>query len=196
MSLLRHTLFLCRYAEIYANGHSEILVGKAAKNKRDKVFIATKFSPENNSYKKVLSSAESSLKRLNTNYIDLYQIHWPNPRIPIAVTMVAVEKLVKDGKVRFIGLSNFSCKEMKEAQKCINPLKIVSNQFEYNLFDRFIEKSLMPYMSKNKSSIIAYSPLNKGLMHDDIMKLSCTFSKKGENDIWIELQPILFPHKL
>ena len=84
-------------AEVYANGHSETLIGKAAKDKRDKLFIATKFSPENNSYDDVLSSAENSLKRLNSSYIDLYQVHWPNPSIPIAETMMALDKLVKDG---------------------------------------------------------------------------------------------------
>lgn len=149
-------------AEVYANGHSETLLGKVAKDKRDKLFIATKFSPENNSYENVLSSAENSLRRLNSSYIDLYQVHWPNPSIPISETMKALEKLVIDGKVRFIGLSNFSQREMEEAQKCIDPIKIVSNQVEYNLFDRFIENSLMPYAVDNNYSIIAYSPLDKG----------------------------------
>jgi len=149
-------------AEVYAEGHSETLVGKVAQKKRNKLFISTKFSPENNRYDKVISSAENSLKRLNTDYIDLYQTHWPNPKIPISETIMALEKLVKDGKVRFVGLSNFSKREMEEAQKCINPIKIVSNQVEYNLFDRYIEKSLVPYMSSNNSSIIAYSPLDKG----------------------------------
>ena len=157
-------------AEVYADGHSETIVGKAAKNKRDKLFIATKFSPENNSFDNILTSVENSLRRLNTDYIDLYQIHWPNPKIPISETMMALEKLVKDGKIRFIGLSNFSKREMEEAQKCINPIKIVSNQVEYNLFDRFIEKSLMPYMSRNNLSIIAYSPLDKGNHFNDSEK--------------------------
>jgi diketogulonate reductase-like aldo/keto reductase len=157
-------------AEVYANGHSETLVGRAAKNKRDKLFIATKFSPENNNHDNVLASAEGSLKRLNTSYIDLYQVHWPNPSIPIEETMTALDKLLKDGKVRFVGLSNFSQREMEEAQKFIDPVKIVSNQVEYNLFDRFIETSLMPYMSKSNSSIIAYSPLDKGKSFNDSKK--------------------------
>ena len=157
-------------AEVYANGHSETLVGRAAKNKRDKLFIATKFSPENNNYDNVLASAEGSLKRLNTSYMDLYQVHWPNPSIPIEETMTALDKLLKDGKVRFVGLSNFSQREMEEAQKFIDPVKIVSNQVEYNLFDRFIETSLMPYMSKSNSSIIAYSPLDKGKSFNDSKK--------------------------
>ncbi|MDC3089227.1 aldo/keto reductase, partial [Alphaproteobacteria bacterium] len=157
-------------AEVYAEGHSETLVGKVAKNKRDKIFIATKFSPQNNSYDNILISAEKSLKRLNTTYIDLYQIHWPNPNIPISETLMALEKLVKDGKVRFIGLSNFSKREMEEAQKNTNFVKIVSNQVEYNLFDRYIEKSLMPFMFEQNSSIIAYSPLDQGHGYNDNKK--------------------------
>ena len=157
-------------AEVYANGHSETIVGRAAKNKRDKLFIATKFSPENNNYDNIMISAEKSLKRLNTSYIDLYQVHWPNPSIPIEETMIALEKLLKNGKVRFIGLSNFSQREMEEAQNCLGSAQIVSNQVEYNLFDRFIETSLMPYMSKSNSSIIAYSPLDKGKNFNDSKK--------------------------
>ena len=172
-------------AEVYASGHSETLVGKIAKDKRDKLFIATKFSPENNSYNSVLSSAENSLKRLNSSYIDLYQVHWPNPSIPISETMMAIEKLVKDGKVRFVGLSNFSQREMEEAQKCIDPIKIVSNQVEYNLFDRFIERALMPYIVNKDLSIIAYSPLNKGhsLNSNKKKELMKKLSKKYDKTI-------------
>ena len=157
-------------AEVYASGHSETLVGKASYHKRDKVFIATKFSPENSSYDNVLNSAENSLKRLNTSHIDLYQIHWPNPSIPLSETMMALEKLVNEGKVRFVGLSNFNKQEMEEAKNYLNPIKIVSNQVEYNLFDRFIEYSLMGYMLKNHYSIIAYSPLDKGHSFNEIEK--------------------------
>ncbi|MDA8668174.1 aldo/keto reductase [Alphaproteobacteria bacterium] len=157
-------------AEVYANGHSETLVGKASYRKRHKLFIATKFSPENSSYNNVLTSAENSLKRLKTSYIDLYQIHWPNPSIPLSETMKALEKLVNEGKVRFVGLSNFNKHEMEEAKRYLNPINIVSNQVEYNLFDRFIEYSLMDYMLKNESSIIAYSPLDKGHSFNKIEK--------------------------
>ena len=149
-------------AEVYAGGHSETLVGKAAKNKRNELFIATKFSPENNSYDNVLSSAENSLRRLQTSFIDLYQVHWPNPSIPVAETMEALKKLLDQGKIRFIGLSNFSKREMEEAQSFLGETKIVSNQVEYNLFDRFIEQSIMPHCTDQNASIIAYSPLDQG----------------------------------
>lgn len=148
-------------AEVYGNGHSEEVVGKAIKGIRHKVFIATKFSPENNSYDNVIRAAERSLSRLQVEYIDLYQIHWPNPQVPIEDTLSAMEKLVKDGKIRHIGLSNFSCKDLKNAIG-ISKQKIASIQMEYNLLDRSIEKEILPYCEQNKISVIAYSPLNQG----------------------------------
>jgi len=148
-------------AEVYGNGHSEELIGQATRGIRDEVFIATKFSPENNGCENVLRAAEGSLQRLQTDQIDLYQVHWPNPAIPISDTMRALEKLVQDGKVRYIGLSNFSVAEMRAAAAVTN-LNIVSNQVEYNLFDRFIELGVLPYSQAEDMTVIAYSPLDKG----------------------------------
>jgi diketogulonate reductase-like aldo/keto reductase len=151
-------------AEVYGNGHSEELVGQAVRGIREKVFIATKFSPENNGYENVLRAAEGSLRRLGTAVIDLYQVHWPNPAIPIGETMRALEKLVHDGKVRHVGVSNFSVSEMKAAMSALSGLQLDSNQVEYNLFDRFIESHVLPYCTANEISIVAYSPLDKGRM--------------------------------
>jgi len=148
-------------AEIYADGHSEELVGKAAHGQRDKVFIATKFSPENSSYAGVIAAAEASLKRLNTSHIDLYQAHWPNPNIDIKETMEALQVLVDQGKIRFIGVSNFSKREMVEAKNCLSGENIFSNQVEYNLFDRFVEEDIVPYCHEIGTRVIAYSPLDK-----------------------------------
>jgi diketogulonate reductase-like aldo/keto reductase len=148
-------------AEVYADGHSEELVGKATKNQREEVFIATKFSPQNSSYERVIRAAENSLRRLDTDYIDLYQAHWPNPRIDIQETIRALQDLVAQGKVRFIGLSNFSKNEMKSAQECLNDETIFSNQVEYNLFDRFVEEDIAPYCHSSGVKVIAYSPLDK-----------------------------------
>jgi len=153
-------------AEIYSDGYSEELIGRVAKGKRDKLFIATKFSPENSSYQGVLRAAEGSLRRLQTDYIDLYQIHWPNPTIPIEETMSAMEKLVDEGKVHYIGVSNFSKREMIAAQSSMNENRIVTNQLEYNLFDRFIEQDILLHCRKEKSLVIAYSPLDKGRTTD------------------------------
>lgn len=149
-------------AEGYGAGHSEELVGQAVRGIRDKVFIATKVSPENLSFDSVIKAAEGSLKRLNTDYIDLYQIHWPNPSMPISGTMKAMERLIHDGKIRHIGVSNFSIREVKEASDALAPHEIDSIQVEYNLFDRSIEEHILSYCEQKNIMTIAYSPLDQG----------------------------------
>lgn len=148
-------------AEVYHNGHSETLLGKAFKKKRDSVIIATKFSSEHSRYKDVIKSAEGSLKRLQTDYIDLYQIHWPNPVVPFEETLKALEKLVQSGKVKSIGVSNFSLSQLRIIKK-ISKQPIISLQTEYNLLERSIENDLLPYNEKNMITTIAYTPLNSG----------------------------------
>ena len=153
-------------AEGYAAGHSEELVGEAVKGMRESVFIATKVSRAHLSYDGVLRAAEASLKRLNTSYIDLYQVHWPNPSIPIKETMSAMERLVDEGKIRFIGVSNFSVELLAEAQEYLTKYRIASNQVEYNILDKHIEKDLLPLAEKESITIIAYSPLAVGAVPD------------------------------
>jgi diketogulonate reductase-like aldo/keto reductase len=149
-------------AEMYGAGHSEELVGEAIKGIREKVFIATKVLPTNFRYEDVIKACERSLRRLKTSYIDLYQLHWPNPSIPIKETMRAMEKLVNEGKIRYIGISNFSVEETVEAMNALSKYEIVSNQVEYSLLVRDIEKDLLDFCRKNKITIIAYSPLARG----------------------------------
>ncbi len=148
-------------AEVYFNGHAEELIGKAFNKNRERVIIATKFLPEHSNYKKVLKAAEGSLKRLQTDYIDLYQIHWPNSFVPIEETLKALEKLVNDGKIRYIGVCNFSFRQLKAIQKA-SRVPITSLQTEYNLLERSIENDLLPYCEKNNITVIAYTPLNSG----------------------------------
>jgi len=184
-------------AEVYAAGYSEEIVGKVALGKRDKLFIATKFSPENHGYNQVIKAAEHSLNRLQTDYIDLYQIHWPNPTVAIDETIRAMEDLVDSGKVRYIGLCNFSKREMSAAQSALGKHKIISNQVEYNLFDRFIESSILPYCQAEEAIVIAYSPLDKGrtadgdarrkLLADLAIKYERTPSQIALN--WLTSQP-------
>lgn len=166
-------------AEIYFDGYAEKLIGKAFKKNRSKVFIATKFSPEHSSKKEVLKAAEASLKRLQTDYIDLYQIHWPNSEVPIEETLAALEILVKTGKVRHIGVCNFSLRQLKQIRKYSN-VPIASLQTEYNLLERSIEKDLIPYCADNKITIIAYTPLNSGniLKREKYSKLFSKLAKK------------------
>lgn len=149
-------------AEMYASGHSEEVVAKAVKDQRDRVFIATKVSAEHLAYDDVLKSCNASLKRLGTNYIDLYQIHWPNERIPIKETMKAMEHLLDQGKIRHIGVSNFSVQQTVEAQKALSKTSVVSNQVEYSLLERTIENDLLPFAEREHITIIAYSPVARG----------------------------------
>ena len=149
-------------AEMYASGHSEEVVARAIENRRESVFLATKVSPEHFSSEGVLKACDRSLKRLRTEYVDLYQAHWPNPRIPISETMKAMERLVREGKIRFIGVSNFSVEQTQEAREALSTVDVVSNQVEYSLLDRAIESELLPYAEQEQITIIAYSPLARG----------------------------------
>lgn len=161
-------LTLIDTAEMYGAGHTEELIGEAIKYfPREDVFIITKVLPKNLRYKDVIKSAEGSLKRLNTDYIDLYLIHAPNPRIPLKETIEAMEKLVENRLVRFIGVSNFSVRDLEEAQKYLKNTNIVANQVEYNLFYRKIEKDLLPYCERKGIIVIAYSPLARGAIPKD-----------------------------
>ncbi|HWP58678.1 MAG TPA: aldo/keto reductase [Candidatus Acidoferrales bacterium] len=151
--------FLIDTAEMYG---TEGVVGEAIKGIRDKVFVATKVTGTHLRYDEVLRAAEGSLKRLGVERIDLYQIHWPDRSVPIAETMAAMEKLVDDGKVRYIGVSNFYLADLAQAERAMKKYRIVANQVKYSLLQRGIEKDLMAYCQKNGITIIAYSPLGKG----------------------------------
>ena len=151
--------FLIDTAEGYG---TEVAVGDAIRERREEVFLATKISPSNLKYDDVLKAADRSLKNLGTDYIDLYQVHWPNPDIPIEETMGAMGNLVSQGKVRFVGVSNFSAEQLRLAQTYFKH-QIVSNQVLYNLLDRHIESELLPYCEANDVTIIAYSPFGQDL---------------------------------
>ncbi len=151
--------FLIDTAEMYG---TEDVVGRAVKDIRERVFIATKVSPDHLRYDDVLQAAEASLRRLDTPYINLYQIHWPNFAIPIAETMRAMEALVDRGLVRHLGVSNFSTGQLRAAQAAMRHHPIVSNQVLYNLNRREIEWELLPYCQQQHITIIAYTPLDDG----------------------------------
>jgi diketogulonate reductase-like aldo/keto reductase len=142
---------------------TETVVGEAIRGLRERVFIATKVSPQNFRGDDLRKSVEASLRRLGIDTIDLMQLHEPNPAIPIEETMRALSDLVDAGKIRFCGVSNFSVAELQAAQKALGKYPIVSNQVRYNLIDRTIEKDLLPYCQANGITVIAYSPLARGL---------------------------------
>lgn len=173
-------------APVYGQGDSEEIVGEAIKNiPRNKVQVLTKFgmrwditkgtlsyqSLDSNGkpidiYKYagkdgVIEECENSLRRLRTDYIDLYQIHWHDVTTPISETFEAVEKLIQQGKVRYVGVCNYRPEQMQEAEKT---LQILSNQIPYSMVNRKIEAETVPYCIEQNKSILAYSPLERGLL--------------------------------
>lgn len=155
-------------AEMYAAGKSEEVVGEAIKEIRKEVFIATKVAPGHLRYDDVIRACRGSLRRLGTSYIDLYQVHWPDPNIPIKETMSAMEQLVQDGAVRYIGVSNFSVSETDEARAALARNEIASNQVEYSVDNRYVEPEILPYCAREKLTLIAYSPLARGRISGSI----------------------------
>ncbi|MEM1654989.1 MAG: aldo/keto reductase [Nitrososphaerota archaeon] len=156
-------------AEIYGGGHSEELVGEAIKKfRRDEVFIASKVWHTNLKYDDVLRACERSLKRLQTSHIDLYYIHWPNPLIPLSETMRALERLHDEGRIRYIGVSNFSASLIEEARSYLSHADIVANQVEYSLYERSIERDLIPYCYEKGITVVAYSPLGQGKLYREL----------------------------
>src|SRR2546428_3612817 len=138
---------------------TEAVVGQAVAGVRNRVFIATKVSPGHFRFDSVLKAADRSLKRLGTDWIDLYQLHVPSAKVPIEETIAAMEQLVDAGKVRFIGVSNFSVAQLERARNATRKYRIVSNQVRYNVADRTIEADLLRYCQANGITIIAHSPL-------------------------------------
>ena len=153
-------------AIIYGEGHSERIVAQALADVRDKVVYATKVFADRLKYDQLIESCEESLTNLNTDYIDLYQIHWPSGSfnseiVPIAETMNALLKLQEQGKIRAIGVSNFSRAQLAEASQYG---RIDSLQPPYSLFWRQVESDAMPYCIENQISILSYSSLAQGLL--------------------------------
>ncbi len=150
-------------AEMYSAGHAEILVGKAIKEfDRKKLFITTKLWPLHAKYNEVKYAAKRSMERMQIDYIDLYLIHVPNYDVPLKETMRAMNELVDEGIVRYIGVSNFSLELMKEAQS-YSKHKIVTNQVLYNLLDREAdENGLLKYCQENDIILTAYQPVKRG----------------------------------
>ncbi|MBN1132316.1 MAG: aldo/keto reductase [Bacteroidales bacterium] len=176
-------------APVYGFGYSEKLVGEAIKGKREKFQILTKFGlrwdtdrgeyffntedEKGNALEirkyasrhSIMRECDESLKRLGIDYIDLYQIHWPDKTTPIAESMEAVIRLMEQGKIRAAGVSNYSVEQMLEASGTVS---LASNQLPYSMVRRDIEKDIVPWCTDNNCAIIAYSPLQRGLLSGKI----------------------------
>jgi aryl-alcohol dehydrogenase-like predicted oxidoreductase len=172
-------------APVYGFGASEEIIARSIKGNRQNLKILTKYGlrwdtnqgkfyfdtrdnigRERKIYKfagkdSIIKECEESLTRLKTDYIDLYQIHWPDPTTPIAETMEAIEILLKQGKIRYAGVSNYNLDQLREAREHTH---IISNQVPYSMVNRGIEEDLVPYCVENNISILAYSPLQRGLL--------------------------------
>lgn len=150
-------------AEVYAFGRSERIVGSAIAGRRDEVFIATKLFPAVPVDPVVQRRVRGSLRRLGVDAIDLYQVHWRNPLVPLQTTMTALSRVQREGLVRHVGVSNFSLADWQAAETELGG-PVFSNQVKYSLVDRKPERGLLGWAQANDRLVIAYSPLSQGLL--------------------------------
>jgi diketogulonate reductase-like aldo/keto reductase len=148
-------------AEMYGDGRVEEMVGEAIAGRRDQVFLASKVLPSNASFDGTQRACERSLKRLRTDRLDLYMLHWPGEH-PIRETMRAMEKLVSEGLIRFVGVSNFDVEELAAAENALRHDRMAADQVLYNLEERGIERRLLPYCERREVALVAYSPFGHG----------------------------------
>jgi diketogulonate reductase-like aldo/keto reductase len=187
-------------AEMYAAGHSETILGRALLEQERSDFVVTsKVSAENLAYDDLLAACERSLDRLQTSYIDMYLIHWPNPEIPIADSFRALNHLVNLGKIRHIGVSNFDVPLLEQAvQLC--ETNLATNQVYYGLLNRKPqENGTLKFCQENKVVLTAYAPLRGGVLtHQTVVeiadRIAATPSQVALN--WLIRQPevITIPH--
>ncbi|ATU71664.1 aldo/keto reductase [Komagataeibacter rhaeticus] len=188
-------------APVYGFGHSEEIVGQAVAGRRDRVAIATKVGLDwnadhkpfrNTSAARIRREIEDSLRRLRTDYIDLYQVHWPDSAIPMEETARTLEDLVREGKVLALGVSNFTIAQM-EAFREFAPLSTV--QPPYNLFERAMEHDILPYARQHDLAILAYGPLCRGLLSGK-MTAETKFGPDDLRSADPKFQPPRFAHYL
>ncbi len=174
-------------APVYGLGHSETLVGQTLKDRRQSVIIATKCGLRWDDQRRVTNNlhpasirkeCEDSLRRLQTDYIDLYQIHWPHKNVPIEDSWGQMTRLQEEGKVRYIGVSNF---DVELLQRCESISHVNSLQPPYSMIKRDIEAEILPWCEENGVGVIAYSPLQSGLLTG---KFSADFLETLAEDDW------------
>lgn len=189
-------------APVYGFGRSEEIVGKAlAQNgSREKVILATKVGIEwrngslsrNASRERIFREVEDSLRRLQTPYIDIYQVHWPDPLVPIEQTAETMLRLFEQGKIRTIGVSNYSPQQM-DRFRTVAPLH--TDQPPYNLFERQIDRDVLPYLRENHISALVYGPLCRGLLTGK-MKTDTQFTGDDLRKVDPKFQPPRFEQYL
>ncbi len=182
-------------AEIYG---SEPLVAEAVRGKkRDELFIATKAWSNHLRRDALKRSLEKSLKRLGVSCVDLYQVHFPNRRVPIGETMAAMEDLVEAGKVLHVGVSNFSLQQIQEANAALPKSQLSSVQLPYNLMNRAVEKDILPYCAREGIAFLAYFPLAHGkLVSNQALAAICEKYGKTAGQLalrWLARKDGVFP---
>lgn len=148
-------------AEVYGDGHSEELIGRALEGRRQQVFLATKVGGFDLSRKHIMEAIDGSLRRLRTDYVDLYQLHWPDEKHPVEDSMRAMDDLVQAGKVRYVGVSNF---DVPLLERCLSIRHVDSLQPVYSMLNRGIEREILPFCRTNGIGVVVYSPMAKGLL--------------------------------
>ena len=173
-------------AEIYGGGRSEEIIGKAIKGRRSDIMVATKVWRDNLSAEGVRKALDASLKRLDTDYVDIYQIHRPSDTVPIEETMGALVKEQEKGRIRYLGVSNFSAAQMEEASKIA---RFETSQPPWNLFWRFVEDEDNPWCRENGVTVIPWSPLGQGVLSGKYDVDHPLPEKDGRNHNLVFMQP-------
>lgn len=166
-------------AEMYGDGGAERVVAQAIKGQpRDALFIVTKVLPSNASYAGTLKACEQSLRRLGTDHVDVYLVHWWSGQHPIPDTMRAMEELVRRGLTRFVGVSNFDVRQLEQAQAALGRQRLACDQVLYHLRDRAIERDVLPYCEREKVAVVGYTPLARGgFMRDAVAEIAKTHGR-------------------
>ncbi len=175
-------------AEVYGDGHSEQVVGKAIQAiGRDDLVVATKIAGYHMRERDVERACRASLKRLGIKEIDVYQVHWPDPwdQVPFREGFRALERCWKKGLIRSIAVSNFAVRDLEEARSHLSRADIVSDQLRYNLLQREIEAEVLPYCRRERISVLAWSPLAQGVLADTYsLKRKPKDAVRKQNDLF------------
>lgn len=150
-------------AEVYGFGRSERILGEALRGRRKGAFVATKVFPALPLARVVEQRGARSARRLHVHAVDLYQVHWPNPLVPLGTTMEGMRRLREAGRIRHVGVSNFSARRWAEAERLLGA-PVLADQVSYSLADRAAERSVIPYARDHDRLVVAYSPLAQGLL--------------------------------
>jgi diketogulonate reductase-like aldo/keto reductase len=149
-------------AEMYGDGGAERIVADAIRGQRDRVFLASKVLPSNASHSGTIRACEASLRRLRTDHLDLYLVHWWPERHPIEETMGAMAELANRGLTRLVGVSNFDVPQWRRAQAAVGERLLACNQVLYHLRDRAIEEDVLPHCERKRAAVVGYTPLARG----------------------------------